>query len=168
MSGEINILPLPQATSSATRSPGVGSELLKLLQPMEGLIAAGQTARAEVLSLKQADQTFELLLKVTLDSGKQTTIQATSNQPLPQGTSLAISQPSAGNLAISVQQALASSVATLTRLDTAQLPAGTLLQGKVLTSQMLPQAAGQPAVYRSLVSLLNTALSSSTLSIDSP
>ncbi|MBK5539847.1 flagellar hook-length control protein FliK [Pseudomonas sp. TH05] len=168
MSGEINILPLPQATPSATRAPGVGSELLKLLQPMEGLIAAGQTARAEVLSLKQADQTFELLLKVTLDSGKQTTIQATSNQPLPQGTSLAISQPSAGNLAISVQQALASSVATLTRLDTAQLPVGTLLQGKVLTSQMLPQAAGQPAVYRSLVSLLNTALSGSTLSIDSP
>ncbi len=170
MTGEMNILPLPQplSTGGATR-PAVGSgELLKLLQPLEGLIAAGQTARAEVLSLKQADQTFQLLLKVTLDSGRQTTVQATSSQPLPQGTSLAVSQPSAGNLAITVQQAIASNVATLSRLDTSQLPVGTLLQGKVLTIQLMPQATGQPAVYRSLVSLLNTALSGSTLSIDSP
>jgi hypothetical protein len=56
-----------------------------------------------------------------------------------------------------VQQAIASSVAALTRIDTAQLPVGTLLQGKVLTSQTLPQVPGQPTVFRSLVSLLNTA-----------
>ncbi|MCX4216974.1 flagellar hook-length control protein FliK [Pseudomonas sp. MCal1] len=166
MTGEMNILPLPPATP-ATARPQVG-ELLKLLTPVDGLIAAGQSAKAEVLSLKQADQTFQLLLKVTLDSGRQTTVQATSNLPLPQGTSLAITQPSAGNLAITVQQAIASSVATLTRIDTAQLPVGTLLQGKVLTTQALPQVPGQPAVFRSMVSLLNTALSGSTLSIDSP
>ncbi|MDD0967650.1 MULTISPECIES: flagellar hook-length control protein FliK [Pseudomonas] len=166
MTGEMNILPLPPTTPATVR-PQVG-ELLKLLTPVDGLIAAGQSAKAEVLSLKQADQTFQLLLKVTLDSGRQTTVQATSNLPLPQGTSLAITQPSAGNLAITVQQAIASSVATLTRIDTAQLPVGTLLQGKVLTAQVLPQVAGQPTVYRSMVSLLNTALSGSTLSIDSP
>ncbi|POA38681.1 flagellar hook-length control protein FliK [Pseudomonas sp. GW456-12-1-14-TSB6] len=166
MTGEMNILPLPP-TAPATVRPQVG-ELLKLLTPVDGLIAAGQSAKAEVLSLKQADQTFQLLLKVTLDSGRQTTVQATSNLPLPQGTSLAITQPSAGNLAITVQQAIASSVATLTRIDTAQLPVGTLLQGKVLTAQALPQVPGQPTVYRSMVSLLNTALSGSTLSIDSP
>ncbi|WP_192564013.1 flagellar hook-length control protein FliK [Pseudomonas gozinkensis] len=166
MTGEMNILPLPP-TTPATIRPQVG-ELLKLLTPVDGLIAAGQSAKAEVLSLKQADQTFELLLKVTLDSGRQTTVQATSNLPLPQGTSLAITQPSAGNLAITVQQAIASSVATLTRIDTAQLPVGTLLQGKVLTAQALPQVPGQPTVFRSMVSLLNTALSGSTLSIDSP
>jgi len=166
MTGEMNILPLPPTTPATVR-PQVG-ELLKLLTPVDGLIAAGQSAKAEVLSLKQADQTFQLLLKVTLDSGRQTTVQATSNLPLPQGTSLAITQPSAGNLAITVQQAIASSVATLTRIDTAQLPVGTLLQGKVLTAQTLPQVPGQPTVYRSMVSLLNTALSGSTLTIDSP
>lgn len=166
MTGEMNILPLPPTTPATVR-PQVG-ELLKLLTPVDGLIAAGQSAKAEVLSLKQADQTFQLLLKVTLDSGRQTTVQATSNLPLPQGTSMAITQPSAGNLAITVQQAIASSVATLTRIDTAQLPVGTLLQGKVLTAQVLPQVPGQPTVYRSMVSLLNTALSGSTLSIDSP
>ncbi|KQV16954.1 flagellar hook-length control protein FliK [Pseudomonas sp. Root329] len=168
MTGEMNILPLPQTTPATSRPLVVSGDLLKLLTPMEGLITAGQTAKAEVLSLKQADQTFQLLLKVTLDSGRQTTVQATSTQPLPQGTSLAITQPSAGNLAVTVQQAIASSVATITRIDTAQLPVGTLLQGKVLTSQVLPQVPGQPTVFRSMVSLLNTALSGSTLSIDSP
>ncbi|WP_085694610.1 MULTISPECIES: flagellar hook-length control protein FliK [unclassified Pseudomonas] len=168
MTGEMNILPMPQTPPATARPPVISGELLKLLTPVDGLIAAGQSARAEVLSLKQADQTFELLLKVTLDSGRQTTVQATSAQPFPQGTSLAVMQPSAGNLAITVQQAIASSVAALTRIDTAQLPVGTLLQGKVLTAQALPQAPGQPTVYRSLVTLLNTALRGSTLTLDSP
>ncbi|MND68879.1 Flagellar hook-length control protein FliK [compost metagenome] len=168
MTGEMNILPLPQALPATSRPQVLSGELLKLLTPVEGLISVGQTAQAEVLSLKQADQTFQMLLKVTLDSGRQTTVQTTSNQPLAQGTTLVVTQPSAGNLAVTVQQAIASSVATLTRLDTAQLPVGTLLQGKVLTSQVLPQVPGQPLVFRSMVSLLNTALSGSTLSIDSP
>ncbi|MGX1087866.1 flagellar hook-length control protein FliK [Pseudomonas sp. AP3_22 TE3818] len=168
MTGEMNILPLPQALPATSRPQVLSGELLKLLTPVEGLISVGQTAQAEVLSLKQADQTFQMLLKVTLDSGRQTTVQTTSNQPLALGTMLLVTQPSAGNLAVTVQQAIASSVATLTRLDTAQLPVGTLLQGKVLTSQVLPQVPGQPMVFRSMVSLLNTALSGSTLSIDSP
>jgi len=168
MTGEMNILPLPQTTSATSRPLVVSGAPLKLLTPMEGLIAVGQTAKAEVLSLKQTDQAFQLLLKVTLDSGRQTTVQATSTQALPQGAHLAITQPSASNLAITVQQAIATSVATLTRIDTAKLPVGTLLQGKVLTSQVLHQVPGQPTVFRSMVSLLNTALSGSTLSIDSP
>ncbi|KTC41954.1 flagellar hook-length control protein FliK [Pseudomonas sp. ABAC61] len=148
MTGEMNILPLPPTPAPGASRPQLPSgELLKLTPPLEGLIAAGQSARAEVLSLKQTDQSFELLLKLTLDNGRQTTLQATSNQPLPQGTSLAVTQPSAGNLAIT---------------------SGTLLQGKVLTSQLLPQGNQQPAVYRSLVSLLNTAQSGSTLSLESP
>ncbi|MGF6202279.1 flagellar hook-length control protein FliK [Pseudomonas laurylsulfatiphila] len=168
MTGEMNILPLPQTLPATSRPQVVSGELLKLLTPVEGLISVGQSAQAEVLSLKQADQTFQMLLKVTLDSGRQTTVQTTSNQPLALGTTLVVTQPSAGNLAVTVQQAISSSVATLTRLDTAQLPVGTLLQGKVLTSQVLPQVPGQPLVFRSMVSLLNTALSGSTLSIDSP
>ena len=168
MTVEMNTPPLPQTLPATARPLTVSGELIKLLTPMEGLITAGQTATAEVLSLKQADQTFQLLLKVTLDSGRQTTVQATSNQPVAQGTRMVVTQPSASNLAVTVQQAIASSVATLTRIDTAQLPVGTLLQGKVLTSQALPQVPGQPAVFRSMVSLLNTVLSGTTLSIESP
>ncbi|MFL6608966.1 MAG: flagellar hook-length control protein FliK, partial [Pseudomonas sp.] len=55
MTGDMNIPPLPQVTAT-TRMPAVTGELLKLLAPAEGLIGPGQTAQAEVLSLKQADQ----------------------------------------------------------------------------------------------------------------
>ncbi|WP_397459364.1 flagellar hook-length control protein FliK [Pseudomonas asplenii] len=168
MTGELNIPPLAQLIPAGSRPAVLAGELLKLTLPQEGLIAAGQSAKVDVLSLKQTDQTFQLLLKLTTDNGRQTTVQATSTQPLPQGAQLTVTQPSAGNLAITVQQALSASAAALTRLDTTQLPVGTLLQGKVLTSQALPQVPGQPQVYRSLVSLLNTSLSGTTLTLDSP
>lgn len=67
-----------------------------------------------------------------------------------------------------MQQATASQVATLTRLDTREVPVGTLLQGKVLTNQALAQAPGQAPVYRALISLLNSAQAGATLSVDSP
>ena len=168
MTGEINILPLPQLIPANSRPMLLASELLQLTPPLEGLIAPGQSAEAEVLSLKQTDQTFQMLLKVTTDSGRQTTVQVSSNLPLPQGSSVAVTQPTPGNLAITVQQALSASIAALTRLDTTQLPVGTVLQGKVMTAQLLPQTPGQPAVYRSLVTLLNTVLSGTTLTLDSP
>ena len=168
MKGDMNIPPVLPATPNNPRAGVVGGELLTLLRPLEGLISHGQSAKAEVLSLKQNDLAFQLLLKLTLANGREANVQANSRFPLPLGTQLAVTQPSASNLAISVQQAMSSNVATLTRLDTQQLPLGTLLQGKVLTTQAVPQAAGQPAMYRSLVTLLNTVLSPSTLVLDSP
>jgi hypothetical protein len=109
-----------------------------------------------VLSLKQADQTFNCCSRSPSTAAARPPCKPAATCRC-RGTNLAVTQPSAGNLAITVQQAIASSVAALTRIDTAQLPVGTLLQGKVLTSQTLPQVPGQPTVFRSLVSLLNTA-----------
>lgn len=168
MTGEINLPPLPPVPAAVPRPAPMAGELIKLLQPQEGLVAPGKTANAEVLSLKQADQSFQLLLKLTLENGRQTLVQAISQTPLPLGTSVAVSQPSSGNLAISLQQALSANVATLTRLDMAQLPVGSLVQGKVLSTQVFPQPVGQPTIYRSLVTLLNSALNGSTLALDSP
>ncbi|NWC10780.1 flagellar hook-length control protein FliK [Pseudomonas agarici] len=168
MTGELNISPLTQVIAASSRPAVLASELLRLTPPQDGLIAPGQSVRADVLSLKQAGQTFQMLLKLTTDNGRQSTVQATGNQPLPQGTQLTVTQPSAGNLAITVLQARSANVAVLTRLDTAQLPAGTLLQGKIISRQVLPAVPGEPLVYRSLVSLLNTVLSGTTLALDSP
>ncbi|KAA6174648.1 flagellar hook-length control protein FliK [Pseudomonas marginalis] len=168
MSGDINLPILPPAPATGPRpAPAVG-ELLKLLEPQTGLIDAGKTVNAEVLALKQGGEAFQLLLKLTLEGGRQTLVQAASSQPLPLGSNVAVSQTASGDLAISLQQALSANVAALTRIDTNQLPVGTLLQAKVLTSQMLPQGAGQPALYRSLVSVLNNALSGTTLTLESP
>ena len=168
MKGDMTIPPVLPAAPTAVRPGITGGETLKLLQPLPGLIGPGQSAQAQVLSLKQGDAAFQLLLRLTLDSGRQTNVQVSSLQPLPLGTLLAVSQPGPGSLAISLQQALGSGVASLTRLDPQQLPAGSLLQGKVLTTQLLAQSAGQPAVYRSMVTLLNSALNGSTLTLDSP
>nr|WP_319527591.1 flagellar hook-length control protein FliK [Pseudomonas laurentiana] len=168
MTGEINSLGTQALVNPQARSAAMTGELLRLLQPQQGLLAPGETADAEVLSLKQNGQDFQLLLKLTQDNGRQTNVQANSSQPLAQGSQLTVSQPSASALAIGVQQAKANTVTTLTQIDTRQLPVGTLLQGKVLTSQALPQANGQASVFRSLVSLLNTAQAGATLAVDSP
>lgn len=168
MTGEINSLGPQAAANPQTRSATMTGELLKLLQPQAALLAPGETAQAKVLSLRQVGQDFQLLLQLTQNNGRQSTVQTSVSQPLPQGSELTVSQPNASNLAITVQQAIARNVASLTQLDTRQLPPGTLLQGKVLTTQALPQAAGQPALFRSLVTLLNTAQAGATLNIDSP
>lgn len=167
MKSDITIPPILPANPASVR-PGVASaQVLKLLAPLDGLISPGQSAQAQVLSLKQGDASFQLLLKLTLDSGRQTNVQVSSLQPFALGTLLNVSQSSAGSLAISIQQALSNAAAPLSRLDLQQVPAGTLLQGKVLSTQVLAQTAAQPTVYRSLVSVLNSALSTRTLTLDS-
>lgn len=168
MTGEITLPTLPPTLPAGpTPAPATG-ELLKLLEPQVGLIDPGKTVNAEVLALKQGGDAFQLLLKLTLEGGRQTLVQASSSLPLPLGTQVEVSQTPSGNLSISLQQALSSSVAALTRIDTNQLPVGTLLQGKVLTTQALPQGANQPVVYRSLVSVLNNVLAGATLTVESP
>ncbi|WP_226477631.1 flagellar hook-length control protein FliK [Pseudomonas sp. MWU16-30323] len=168
MTGEINLPTLPPTLPAGPVPAPATGELLKLLEPQTGLIDPGKTVNAEVLALKQGGDAFQLLLKLTLEGGRQTLVQASSSQPLPLGAQVEVSQTPSGNLSISLQQALSSSVAALTRIDTTQLPVGTLLQGKVLTTQALPQGANQPVVYRSLVSVLNNVLSGATLTVESP
>lgn len=163
MTGEINLPTLPPAPTAGPAPAPASGELLKLLEPQIGLIDPGKTANAEVIALKQGGEAFQLLLKLTLDGGRQTLVQASSAQPLPLGSNVAVSQTPAGNLTLSLQQALSANVAALTRIDTTQMPAGTLLQAKVLTSQMLPQGTTQPTIYRSLVTVLNNALAGTTL-----
>ncbi|MGY3324376.1 hypothetical protein ACVWXD_003232 [Pseudomonas sp. TE3911] len=168
MTGEINLPTLPPTPAAGQSSAPAPGALLKLLEPQIGLIDPGKTANAEVIALKQGGEAFQLLLKLTLDGGRQTLVQASSAQPLPLGSNVAVSQTPAGNLTLSLQQALSANVAALTRIDTAKVPEGTLLQAKVLTTQMLPQGTAQPAIYRSLVTVLNNVLAGATLTVESP
>lgn len=168
MKSDITIPPVLPANPASVRPGVAGAQEFKLLSPLNGLISPGQTAQAQVLSLKQGDASFQLLLNLTLEGGRQTNVQVSSLQPFALGTLLTVSPSSTGSLAINLQQGVSGTSAPLTRLDLQQLPVGTLLQGKVLGSYLLPQTAGQPAVYRSLVSVLNTALSTRTLTLDSP
>lgn len=180
MTGDIpNLSPVAAATALLRAGVPPG-EVLKLMEPREGLLNSGQVANAEVVSLKQLGQDFQLLLKLTMDNGRQTTLPVSSSLPLTPGTTVNVAQGSADTLTISVQDLQKAITNSLTSLDTRQLPPGTLLQGKVLTTQVMADnvaqltgqstgsAATQPATYRSIVMLLNTALAGSSLTLDSP
>lgn len=182
MTGDIpNLSPVAAATALLRAGVPAG-EVLKLMEPREGLLTSGQVASAEVVSLKQLGQDFQLLLKLTMDNGRQTTLPVSSSLPLTPGTSVNVAQGSADTLTISVLDLQKAVTNSLTSIDTQQLPAGTLLQGKVLTTQVAAQnvaqlagqtagqssGSAQPTTYRSIVMLLNTALAGSSLTVDSP
>jgi hypothetical protein len=180
MTGDIpNLSPVAAATALLRAGVPPG-EVLKLMEPRAGLLDAGKLANAEVVSLKQLGDDFQLLLKLTMDNGRQTTLPVSSSLPLTPGTTVNVAQGSADTLTISVQDLQKAVTNSLTSIDTRQLPAGTLLQGKVLTTQVAAQnvaqmagmpsgsAGAQPTVYRSIVMLLNTALAGSSLTLESP
>lgn len=146
----------------------MSGELLRLLQAQPGLLPPGETAEAEVVTLRQIGQEFQMLLRLTQANGNQIQVLTTASQPMPPGSLITVTQPESSRLAVMVQQAIAGNIATLTQLDTRQLPVGTLLQAKVLTSQALPQSPGSAVTFRSLVSLLNSSQAGATLAIDSP
>ncbi|WP_439859028.1 flagellar hook-length control protein FliK [Pseudomonas sp. MBLB4136] len=157
--------PVP-ATAPSARPSAVANDLaLKLLQPLQGLLASGETAKAEVIALKEAAQSFQVLLKLTLENGRQATLQADSPRPLAQGTALAVTALSETRLAVALQ---AGGDSALTRLDLKQLPLGTLLQGKVVAREQIAQAQSQQALYKVLVTLLNTPLAGSKLALETP
>lgn len=169
MTGDISSLPpLSSAAALLVRAGVTPNDLLKLLQPAQGLIPAGGTATAQVVEQKPGDQAFQLLLRLNLGNGQQPLVQASSQQSYPVGTNLVVSQPTASSLAITVQQNLSNAVASLLSIDTKQLPIGTLLQGTVQSSQLLDQGAGQPTTYRNVITLLNTLLAGTSLTVDSP
>lgn len=182
MTGDIPNLPPVTVATALLRAGVPAGEVLKLMEPREGLLTSGQVASAEVVSLKQLGQDFQLLLKLTLDNGRQTTLPVSSSLPLTPGTSVNVAQGSADTLTISVQDLQKAATNSLTSIDTRQLPAGTLLQGKVLTTQVAAQNVAQLAGqspgqssggaqltnYRSIVILLNTALAGTSLTVDSP
>lgn len=187
MPADIPSLSQASAAMALARAGVSAGQIFQLLQPMKNLVAPGEAVTAEVVNLKQTgDQTYQLLLKLIQGNGAQSMVPVTSTLPLTPGTSLTVTQASANTLSLSLQQINNALNSVLTRLDTQKLPVGTLLQAKVLTSQVvtdtLAQLSGQPAaqpgsttqnaqtaaLYRSIVVLLNTAQAGTTLSIESP
>lgn len=155
---------------------------MTLFNAAANLIGDGETADAQVISLKQVGQQFQMLLRLNLANGNQTSVAVSSSVPLTPGTLFQVMQASPNQLLMSLQQVSAAMNNVTTELDTRQVPPGTLLQGKVMTSQVVSQALGEmtrasqpsPAAsagnasgYRSLVLLLNTPLAGTTISVDS-
>ncbi|WP_263139359.1 flagellar hook-length control protein FliK [Pseudomonas sp. RIT-PI-AD] len=145
---------------------GAGTDLaLKLLQPLEGLLAPGQSANAEVIAVEEGAQSFQVLLKLTLDNGREATVQADSARPLPPGTALSVTALSETRLAMAL---LPGSEQPLESLDLDQIPVGTLLQGKVVGSQQILQEQTQQTLFRLVAKLLDGPLAGQRIALDSP
>lgn len=156
--------PLPPTGSRPP--PSAATELaIKLLQPLQGLLASGEQVQAEVISLREQQQSFQVLLKMTLANGRQATLPATSNQPLPEGTRLTLTAVSEQRLSATLQAGLDTA---LTRLNSQAAPTGSLLQARVISSEL--QAAGKSGqnLYRVLASLLTGQLAGQQIKLDSP
>ena len=153
--------PLPAA--APPRSATAAADLaLKLLQPMQGLLAAGESAEAEVISIKEALQSFQLTLRLTLNNGRQATLETNSPRSATAGAALLVTATSDSRLLATLQPAGRQ---PLSQIDLGQLPVGTLIQGKVTASQQIQQD-GQTS-FRVVISLLNSPLAGQKLSIDS-
>ena len=154
-----------QAISPANppRSAAASAELaLKLLQPMQGLLAAGESAEAEVVRVKEALQTFQLTLRLTLGSGRQATVETTSAKAIAPGMALYVTAASDTRLLAALQPGGRQPISSI---DLGQLPIGTVIQGKVIASQQTQQA-GQ-STFTLVVSLLNSPLAGQKLNIES-
>ncbi|MGA4529926.1 flagellar hook-length control protein FliK [Ectopseudomonas chengduensis] len=156
--------PLPPSVPVIRNTATAADMAVRLLQPLEGMLAAGESAKAEVVAIREQAQSFQLLLKLTLAGGKQATLQAESPRPLAQGSALVVTVLSDTRLALALQ---AGGDKPLTSLDLQQLPPGTLVQGKVVSSTPLSTQNAQ-TIYRLVVNLLNTPLAGSQLALDSP
>lgn len=153
----------PLSAVAPPRSATAAADLaLKLLQPMQGLLAAGESAEAEVVSIKEALQNFQLTLRLTLINGRQATLEASSPRSATAGTALLVTATSDTRLLATLQP---TGRQPLSHIDLGQLPVGTLIQGKVTASQQLQQD-GQ-TTFRVVISLLNSPLAGQKLSIDS-
>ncbi|MCK9705711.1 flagellar hook-length control protein FliK [Pseudomonas syringae] len=177
MTGDITSVPATNATMTLLRNGISPAQVLTMLQSAENLIPEGETVNAEVLTLKQVNQNFQLLLRLVLANGSLTNLPVTSSVPFTPGSLLQVAQASANELTLTLQQLNGALKNSMTNIDTRQLPVGTLLQGKVMTSQVIAQGVNQLAgqnpaaatpTYRSIVMLLNTALAGSSLTIESP
>lgn len=139
MTGDIASVPPANPNLAQLRASITANQVLTLFNAAANLIPQGQTAEAQVIALKQIDQQFQLLLRVLSANGNQTSLLVTSNLPLTPGTKLLVAQASPNELTLSLQQINKALNNLKTELDIRQVPVGTLLQGRVLTSQLLNQ-----------------------------
>ncbi len=150
--------------TSATRPAVAAQDLaLKVLQPMQNLLAAGEQIEAEVVSIREAAEAFRLVLRLTMGSGRQATVEVSSNKPAAPGTALVVTALSDTRL-LATPQAAGRQPASM--IDLQQLPVGSAIQGRVVATSQQRTEDGQTS-FKIVVSLLNSPVAGQKLSIES-
>lgn len=152
-------VPPPTTPRASTTALDVA---LRLLQPMQGLLGAGESAQAEVVSVKETAQSFQLVLRLTLENGRQATVEAQSARPVPPGASYAVAALSDSRLLAQPQPGRNQ---PLQSIDLALLPAGSILQGKVIATGQQNGGDGRPT-FQVVLSLLNSPLAGQKLQLE--
>ena len=132
-------------------------------QPLEELLAPGQRAQAEVTQQQATSQGQQLTLRLIHADGRsaQVLVHAAALPELPAGSRLQVAAQTDNRL---LARLIASEPPALQRLDLSQLPAGSLLQARVLSSA----PAGGNGLQQIVVQLLDSPLAGRRLLLDSP
>lgn len=153
----------PISASTPSRSVATTADVaLKLLQPLQGLLVPGESAEAEVVNVKEALQSFQLTLRLTLDNGRQATVHVSSSRPAAPGAAMLITAVSDTRLIAALRP---GSRQPQSSIDLSQLPVGSVVQGKVTASQQLQQDG--KVLFKVVISLLNSPLAGQKLNIES-
>lgn len=152
----------PSASIANTQRPAapVNANSLQLLQALPAQLKVGDSTQAQVLALREAQQAFQVLLKLSLPNGQYRTLEAQTTQPIAIGNTLTVTALSAQQLTFNL---LANDKAIIAnRIDTALLAPGTLLQGKVTQVEINPQGG-----FKIVISLSNSPVAGQQLQLDS-
>ena len=127
---EINFAFPPALPGAPSTAGALAPHTLRALTSLEGLLNPGQQVQAQVLGRLETAQGQQLSLRLALADGRSVTLDAlAARQPeLASGTRLQLTALSDNRLLIETPPGAAR---PLTRLD---LPAGSLLQARVLSS----------------------------------
>ena len=163
------VTPTLPVRAAAAQASDAGAQILQALQSLDDLIPAGTTATAEVLATRPAGQNFQFLLQLQLAQGGSVllTTQSPTNN-LPVGSQLLVSTLSSTQLAVLLQslEGVEAPPPPLQQLDLRQLPVGTTLQLRVLSS-LLQQTSGTPT-YEVIAKALTSSLEGKQLKLESP
>lgn len=162
MASEIPSTRSTPSTSNLQRpSVQANAPVLQLHSNLPAQLKAGDSTQAQVLALREAHNAFQVLLRLSLPNGGSSTIEAHSNQPFAVGNTLNVTALSAQRLSFNLLPS--AQAAPAGRIDTTLLPPGSLLEGKVVKSEVNPQGG-----FRITVNVTSSALSGQQLQIDSP
>jgi len=153
--------PSPSPSNLQRPSVQANAPVLQLHSNLPAQLQTGESTQAQVLAMREAHNTFQVLLRLSLPNGGSSTIEAQSSQPFAVGNTLNVTALSAQQLSFNLLPS--AQAASAGRIDTTLLPPGSLLQGQVVKSEVNPQGG-----FRITVNVTNSALSGQQLQIDSP
>ena len=163
------VTPALPVRAAAAQASDAGAQILQALQSLDDLIPPGSTATAEVLATRPAGQSFQFLLQLQLAEGGSVllTTQSPTNN-LPVGSQLLVSTLGSTQLAVLLQSLEGDAPPPpLQQLDLRQLPVGTTLQLRVLSS-LLQQPPGAAPTYEVIAKALSSSLEGRQLKLESP